>query len=299
VTALLRFDSPQLSPAKGQNKVRQLHDLGDSLLLITTDRISAFDVIMTNGIPDKGRVLNQMSAFWFQMFQEACPNHVLTVDDAEIAARIGISAPELQGRCLIAKKAQPLKIECVARGYLTGSLLKEYRAEGGKVHGLNLPDGLVDGSKLPEPIFTPATKAEEGHDLNLSEAQASDLVGTEIYETVKNWTLTLYQRAADYALSRGIILADTKFEFGETPNGPIWIDEALTPDSSRFWPQDGYQPGQSQPSFDKQFVRDYLEEIGFNKQPPGPELPDRVVTATRSKYLEAYERLTGKPLELD
>lgn len=253
---------------------------------------------MENGIPDKGRVLNQMSAFWFRMFESECPNHVLTVDDAEIAERIGVDSPELKGRCLIAKKAVPLKIECVARGYLTGSLLKEYRAEGGKVHGFDLPDGLVDGSRLPEPIFTPATKAEEGHDLNLSEAQARELVGAETYETVKQWTLTLYARAAEYAQSRGIILADTKFEFGETPNGPIWIDEALTPDSSRFWPQEGYLPGQSQPSFDKQFVRDYLEEIGFNKQPPGPELPERVVQATRAKYLEAYERLTGSPLNL-
>jgi phosphoribosylaminoimidazole-succinocarboxamide synthase len=293
--SLLSIDIPGLPAPKGSNKVRQTYDLGSEMLLVTTDRISAFDVVMENGIPDKGRVLNLMSAFWFEKFADICPNHVITIDDQTIASQIGLEDRRLFGRTLLAKKAKPLKIECVARGYITGSLYKEYLTEGGKVHGLDLPEGLVDSDKLPEPIFTPATKAETGHDENLSEAQARDLVGSEVYDFVKNVTLKIYTAASEFAASKGIILADTKFEFGETEDGIIWIDEALTPDSSRFWPADQYEPGKQQPSYDKQFVRNYLEEINFNKMPPGPRLPEEIVEKTRSRYIEAYEKLVGKP----
>lgn len=294
--ALMTSPLTSLPAPRGVGKVRELYDLGTELLIITTDRISAFDVIMQNGIPDKGRVLNQMSAFWFDRFASVCKNHVLTTDDEAIAARIGEWHDSLSGRCTLARKAVPFKMECVARGYLAGSLYKEYKQSGGSVHGLSLPDGLKDGDKLPEPIFTPATKAESGHDENLSWAQAVDLVGLEAATWLRDTTLTLYQRAADEVASKGIILADTKFEFGETEDGIIWIDEALTPDSSRYWNAETYAPGGPQPSYDKQFVRDYLERIGFNKQPPGPALPDDIVSKTREKYLEAFARVVGRPL---
>lgn len=294
--ALLSASIPTLPPPKGHNKVRELYDLGDELLIVTTDRISAFDVIMANGIPDKGRVLNQISAFWFEKFSNVCPNHVISVSDDFVGSRIGCSLPELRGRCLIAKKAVPVKLECVARGYIAGSLFKEYRAQGGAVHDLELPEGLLESSKLPEPIFTPATKAEEGHDENLSWRQAVDLVGREQAEWLRDTTLTLYGKAAEHAATRGLILADTKFEFGETSEGLIWIDEALTPDSSRYWEGSLYAPGGAQPSYDKQFVRDYLESIGFDKRPPGPVLPPDIVEKTRAKYLEAFEKVVGRPL---
>lgn len=277
-------------------KVREIFDLGDELLIVTTDRISAFDVVMKNGIPDKGRVLNQLSAFWFDRFQHICPNHVVTIDDAAIAERVGEDLPELKGRSLIARKATPLKIECVARGYITGSLLKEYQAQGSGVHGYGLAEGLVDSSRLEDVIFTPATKAESGHDENISFDQAADIVGREVAEQVRDLTLHIYQQAVDYAITKGLILADTKFEFGMTDDGIIWIDEALTPDSSRFWDASNYNPGGPQPSYDKQFVRDYLESIGFDKKPPGPELPPDIVEKTRAKYLDAFEKLTGRPL---
>lgn len=283
-------------PHLSRGKVREIYDLGDELLIVTTDRISAFDVVMANGIPDKGRVLNQLSAFWFDRFADICPNHKVSVDDVEISARVGEARADLAGRALIARKATPLKIECVARGYITGSLYKEYRAEGGKIHGLDLPDGLVDSSRLPEPIFTPATKAETGHDENISHARATDIVGAEVFGKVKDLTLEIYKRASAYAETQGLILADTKFEFGLVDEGVLWIDEALTPDSSRFWDASNYHPGGPQPSYDKQFVRDYLESIRFNKQPPGPELPADIVEKTRAKYLEAFQRLTGHPL---
>ncbi|MEQ1933584.1 MAG: phosphoribosylaminoimidazolesuccinocarboxamide synthase [Fimbriimonadaceae bacterium] len=290
-----------LSPAISRKpiahgKVREIYDLGSELLIVTTDRISAFDVVMQNGIPDKGRVLNQMSAFWFSRFASVCPNHVVSIADADVQARLGEWDPALSGRCLIARKAAPLKIECVARGYITGSLFKEYRAEGGSVHALGLPSGLVDSDRLEEPIFTPATKAESGHDMNLSWLEAVDIVGFEVATRVRDLTLSIYSSARSYAETKGLILADTKFEFGLTEDGVVWIDEALTPDSSRYWPADLYQPGRSQPSFDKQFVRDYLENINFNKQPPGPALPEEIVQKTRGKYLEAYERIVGEPL---
>lgn len=290
--ALLTANLPHLAPPR-RGKVREIFDLGDRLLIVTTDRISAFDVVMANGIPDKGRILNQVSAFWFKRFGDI-PNHVISVEDAEIDAAVGKPSPELHGRATVAKKAQPLAIECVARGYICGSLYKEYRAQGGSIHGLDLPDGLQDGSKLPEPIFTPATKAESGHDENISFAEAADIVGQEVAEVVRDLTLDIYRRAAGHATQAGLILADTKFEFGLTDDGIIWIDEALTPDSSRYWDASLYQPGGPQPSFDKQYVRDYLESIGWDKKPPGPELPDKVVQNTRAKYIEAFERITGR-----
>lgn len=279
-------------PRKG--KVREAYDLGDRILMITTDRISAFDVIMANGIPDKGRILNQMSAFWFEKFADLVPHHLISVDDDDVAEIVGAKIGDLSGRCMISRKAKPLAIECVARGYLAGSLFKEYRREGGGVHGLDLPGGLVDGSALPEPIFTPATKAVEGHDENISFDRAADLVGREVAEQVRAWTLELYRRAAEHALKSGLILADTKFEFGLTDDGLIWIDEALSPDSSRYWDAGLYTPGQAQPSFDKQYLRDYLESLDWDKTPPGPVLPDDVVVNTRAKYVEAFERITGR-----
>lgn len=294
--ALLSTALADLPPPKS-GKVRDIYDLGDALLIVSTDRISAFDVVMANGIPDKGRVLNQMSAFWFEKLENVCPNHVLSTKDADIASHLDGLPPEFAGRCMLAKKAKPLAIECVARGYISGSLFKEYRELGPKVHGLALPAGLVESQKLPETIFTPATKATDGHDENLSFSEAADIVGREIAEEVRDLTLSLYERAAEYALLRGFILADTKFEFGESESGLIWIDEALTPDSSRFWDCQNYLPGGSQPSYDKQFVRDYLESIGWDKRPPGPTLPERVVQQTREKYLGAFVRLTERELE--
>jgi phosphoribosylaminoimidazole-succinocarboxamide synthase len=290
-TALKGFPPPKVG------KVREIYDLGNEVLIVSTDRISAFDVVMANGIPDKGRVLNGMSAFWFQRLSSICPHHVLTVHDREIAERIGEDLPELKGRATIARKAQPLAIECVARGYISGSLYKDYLAEGGGVHGLALPEGLQLSDKLPEPIFTPATKAEEGHDENITMERAEQMVGAETARLVRDHTLSLYNAAAAHAESVGLILADTKFEFGMTSDGVIWIDEALTPDSSRYWVAAKHAPGKNQPSFDKQFVRDYLESTHWHKQPPGPELPPEVVNKTREKYLEAYRLVTGESLD--
>jgi phosphoribosylaminoimidazole-succinocarboxamide synthase len=286
-------------------KVREVYDLGSRLLIVATDRISAFDVVMANGIPDKGRILNQMSAFWFNMFSSLCPNHVISVETAEIEGELkqligsefNSREFDLQGRAMLAEKTEPLPIECVARGYITGSLYKDYLQHGPGVHGLRLPKGLVESSRLENALFTPATKAVEGHDENLDELTARELVGIEIYNQARNWTLDIYRRAALFAHSKGILLADTKFEFGLKDGQLIWIDEALTPDSSRFWPVRTYKPGQQQPSFDKQFVRNYLESINWNKQPPGPTLPEEVVEQTRAKYLEAFTLLTGRQLE--
>jgi phosphoribosylaminoimidazole-succinocarboxamide synthase len=293
---LLSADLPSLGKPISRGKVREMFDLGEDLLIVTTDRISAFDVVMANGIPDKGRVLNQLSAFWFEKMAAVCPNHVISSDDEAVAARLNGAPPELEGRCMIVRKARPLPIECVARGYISGSLYKEYRQTGPDVHELGLPPNLQESELLPDPIFTPATKSHEGHDENLSWRQAVDLVGRETAEQVRDWTLLLYIEAARHCAQKGLILADTKFEFGETADGLIWIDEALTPDSSRFWDVSLYQPGGPQPSYDKQFVRDYLESISWNKQPPGPELPSEIVQKTRQKYLEAFERITGRPL---
>ncbi len=290
---LLHTALPGLPPPR-VGKVREVYDLGTKLLIVATDRISAFDVVMANGIPDKGRILSQMSAFWFDLLGEICPHHVLSTDDVVVAGLVNGDHPELAGRTTVAKKAKPLEIECVARGYISGSLFKEYRKTGSAVHGLGLPDGLVESDRLPEPIFSPATKAQEGHDENIDFARACDIVGRETAEKVRDWTLQLYRRASEHCAAAGLILADTKFEFGETDDGLIWIDEALTPDSSRFWDASLYLPGKSQPSFDKQFVRDYLETLTWNKQPPGPVLPIEIASKTRAKYVEAYERVTGK-----
>ncbi len=283
-------------PLVRRGKVREVYELGDDLLIIATDRISAFDVVMANGIPDKGRVLNQMSAYWFERLHTICPSHFINADDRAVADRLGRTVPELAGRCTIARRTEPLTIECIARGYLTGSLYKEYVASGGSVHGLAMPSGLLDGSQLPAPIFTPATKATTGHDENISFDEAAEMVGLDTATKVRDWTLRLYKQASQEALLKGIILADTKFEFGRLGDQLLLIDEALTPDSSRYWPQHEWVPGRAQPSYDKQFVRDYLESISFNKQPPGPVLPDDVVSKTRDKYLQAFRLLTGREL---
>lgn len=295
--AVMQTSAPGLGqPRRG--KVREVYDLGSELLIVATDRISAFDVIMANGVPGKGVILNQLSAFWFDRLKGTCPNHVVSTADSEIEARVEADLPALHGRSTIARKAEPLTIECVARGFIAGSLYKDYKAHGGRILGLDLPDGLLDGSKLPDPIFTPATKAQEGHDENITFDQAADLVGREVAELARDWTMKLYKQAAAHAATCGLILADTKFEFGMTADGLIWIDEALTPDSSRFWETDKWRPGGAQPSYDKQYVRDYLETLNWDKQPPGPALPEDVVAGTQARYLEAFRRLTGRELSL-
>ena len=293
-------------PPDRQGKVRDLYDFGNRLLIVATDRISAFDYILASGIPDKGKVLTQISAFWFERTRPIVANHVLSTDAASFPGEARRSAKLLQGRSMLVARTEPLPIECVARGYLTGSGWKDYVATG-KVCGIRLPNGLRESGRLPEPIFTPATKAQSGHDLNISEKDAADLVGKRVLERVRDLTLRLYVEGAAHAESCGIIVADTKFEFGLLPVAEddhrtvedriILIDEVLTPDSSRFWPVDGYNPGGAQPSFDKQFVRDYLERIKWDKQPPVPSLPDDVVMKTREKYVEAFRRLTGRELE--
>ena len=279
-----------------QGKVRDIFDLGESLLMVATDRISAFDYVLGSGIPDKGKVLTQLSAFWFEKTADIVPNHLLTTDVSRYPAEMRPHADVLAGRSMLVRKTHPVPIECVARGYLSGSGWKEYQA-GGAVCGIALPPGLRESDRLPEPIFTPATKATTGHDVNVSEAEAGRLIGESLIQRLRALTLQLYQFGAVHAESRGIILADTKFEFGLIDGHEIiLIDEVLTPDSSRYWPKDQYAPGGPQPSFDKQYVRDHLEQIGWNKQPPVPSLPEDVVMRTRQKYIEAYRRLTGKEL---
>jgi phosphoribosylaminoimidazole-succinocarboxamide synthase len=291
---LLQLDLPGIRKVKS-GKVREMFDLGDRLLLVATDRISAFDCIMPNGIPRKGEVLTQISFFWFDRFASSVPNHLLARAQDPLPSSLQPFASQLAGRSMIVKKAQPLAIECVVRGYLAGSGWQEYRKRQ-TVCGINLPAGLQESSELPEPIFTPATKAETGHDENISFEQASTIVGTGLAEQARASSLKIYSAAREYARQRGIIIADTKFEFGLFEGQLILIDEVLTPDSSRFWPADQYQAGRSQPSFDKQFVRDYLETLSWNKTPPAPALPSEVVAKTQAKYLEAYSRLTGKSL---
>jgi len=277
-------------------KVRDIYDLGDTLLFIATDRISAFDYVLGSGIPDKGRVLTQLSTFWFDQTQQIVPNHVIETDVRRFARELQGHADILAGRSMIVKKTNPVPVECVARGYLSGSGWKDYAATGA-VCGIALPAGLRECDRLPQPIFTPATKATSGHDINISEEEAGRVVGAPLMEKLRQLTMELYAFGAAHAERCGIILADTKFEFGLTPSGEILlIDEVMTPDSSRYWPRDQYQPGRPQTSFDKQFVRDYLEQIRWNKQPPVPALPDDVVARTRDKYLEAYRRLAGKEL---
>jgi len=282
-----------LLPA-ARGKVRDIYDLGGQLLIVATDRLSAFDVILPTPIPDKGRVLTQLSLLWFQLLKEVIPNHVLSA--IEFPPPFDKFKDELTGRSMIVRKTQALPIECVVRGYVSGSGWKDYRTTG-KICGLQLPAGLRESERLPEPIFTPATKAATGHDENISFEYAASLIGKELAEKVRGVSLELYRRAAAYAEPRGVILADTKFEFGLLNNQLIWIDEALTPDSSRFWSAAQYSPGGPQASFDKQFVRDYLERMQWPKTPPGPELPPEVVEATRGKYREAYRILAGRELD--
>jgi phosphoribosylaminoimidazole-succinocarboxamide synthase len=291
---LLNVDLPGVRKIKS-GKVREIFDLGDCLLFVVSDRISAFDVIMPNGIPDKGRVLNQISAFWFDKTAHIFPNHVITADFAKFPAALQTFRSQLEGRSMLVRKTAPLAVECVVRGYLAGSGWKEYK-QSQSVCGIQLPAGLVESSELPKPIFTPSTKAEHGHDENISFEQAEKIIGKDAAHAVRNASLLIYQWARDYARTRGIIIADTKFEFGIVEGKIILIDEALTPDSSRFWPADQYKPGRSQPSFDKQFLRDWLETLDWNKQPPAPQLPDEIVLKTSEKYREAYRRLTGKEL---
>ena len=291
---LLQLDIPGLKKLRS-GKVREIFDLGDRLLFVATDRISAFDVIMPNGIPRKGEVLTQISHFWFEKFASLVPNHLLARAREALPDRLRQFTPLLEGRSMIVKKAKPLAIECVVRGYLSGSGWKEYQSSQ-TVCGIELPDGLTESSRLPEPIFTPATKAETGHDENISFNRAVEIVGPEIAEQARAFSLQIYQAACSHAHDRGIIIADTKFEFGIFEGKLILIDEVLTPDSSRFWPADEYEAGRGQPSFDKQFLRDYLERIAWNKQPPAPSLPEFVVQKTQEKYLEAFTRLTGRRL---
>jgi len=277
-----------------RGKVRDIYDLGDKLLIVATDRLSAFDVILPTPIPDKGRVLTQLSLFWFHLLKDLIPNHVISATD--FPAPFDKFKEELAGRAMLVRKTKPLPIECVVRGYVSGSGWKDYRVTG-RICGIPLPTGLRESDRLPEPIFTPATKAASGHDENISLEQATKMIGGELAEKVRAVSLEIYRRAAAYAAPRGIIVADTKFEFGLLNNELIWIDEALTPDSSRFWPAAHFSPGGPQPSFDKQFVRDYLERMRWPKTPPGPELPPEVVSATRDKYREAYRILTGRELD--
>ena len=294
--ALLTTSIPQ-GQLVSRGKVRDIYRVDDALILVATDRISAFDCVLSPGISGRGVILTQLSNFWFGKFPDL-PNHLITTKRSEFPAPFN-EHPELEGRSVLAHRLEPVPVECVARGYITGSGWKEYLVDG-SVCGIRLPQGLVESDRLAEPIFTPATKAEEGHDENISFDRMVEIVGSETAETLRELTLRLYREAAAYALERGIIIADTKFEFGFDPDRRIvWMDEALTPDSSRFWPADSYQPGHSQPSYDKQFVRDWLEATGWNKQPPAPELPPDVVEGTLDRYREAYRRLTGAEIVIE
>ena len=292
---LLESNLPGIKP-HSRGKVRDLYDLGDKLLVVATDRLSAFDVVMREGIPDKGRVLNRLSCFWFEFIKGTIPHHFLSADVGDYPRELQSFAKQLAGRSMLVVKSQPFPIECVVRGYLAGSGLKEYRATG-KVCGIKLPAGLTESSRLDDPIFTPATKATTGHDENITWEGTVERVGEEHARKLRNLSLDLYRRAREYAEGRGIIIADTKFEWGLRGGQIILIDEVLTPDSSRFWPLADYSPGKAQPSFDKQFVRDYLESLHWNKQPPPPPLPSAVVEKTSEKYREAYRLLTGHPLD--
>jgi len=290
---VLKTDFPDLKLA-GRGKVRDIYDLGDALLIVTTDRISAFDVIMNEGIPNKGYVLTQISAFWFRQMEDIIPNHIISTDVKEFPAQCQQYAADLEGRSMLVKKAQPLPVECIVRGYISGSGWKEYKATGA-ICGIQLPAGLVESDKLEEPIFTPSTKAELGdHDENISFDKCVELIGREMAEKIRDVTIAIYKRARDIADAKGIIIADTKFEYGIHNGELIIIDECMTPDSSRFWPKDSYKPGGAQPSFDKQFLRDYLETLDWNKTAPAPPLPAEIIQKTGEKYMEALVRLTGK-----
>jgi phosphoribosylaminoimidazole-succinocarboxamide synthase len=291
---LTQTDLPGV-PLRARGKVRDIYEVDDRLLLVTTDRISAFDYILPTGIPQKGEVLNRLSLFWFDFLRETVDNHVVTADVNQYPPELRPFADQLRGRSVLVKRAEMVQLECVARGYLSGSGWKEYLGSG-SVCGIKLPAGLQESSRLPEPIFTPATKAESGHDINISFEQACAKLGEELVSKLRDLTLTIYHRAAAYAETKGIIIADTKFEFGNFDGKLILADEVLTPDSSRFWPEDQYRPGGPQPSYDKQFVRDHLEAIHWNKQPPAPALPADVARRTSEKYREGYRLLTGHDL---
>jgi phosphoribosylaminoimidazole-succinocarboxamide synthase len=297
VTALLTTNLGNTT-LLGRGKVRDLYSIGDALLLVATDRISAFDHVLATGIAGKGKILTQISLFWFDLLKSIVPNHIITADVREFPASLQPYADQLEGRSMLVERAAMFPVECVARGYLAGSGWKEYQATS-SVCGIPLPGGLLDGSRLPEPLFTPATKSQDGaHDENISFAATENAIGADDAAELRRLTLDLYRRAAAHAESRGLILADTKFEFGRAEEGIILADEVLTPDSSRFWEGAAWKPGGPQPSFDKQFVRDYLESIHWNKQAPAPALPDDVVERTQAKYLEAFRRLTGRDLNL-
>jgi phosphoribosylaminoimidazole-succinocarboxamide synthase len=297
VPALLQSNLDDL-PLLGRGKVRDLYAVGDALLLVASDRISAFDHVLGSGIPGKGKILTQISLFWFDLLSDLVPNHLISADVRDFPAALQPYADQLEGRSMLVKRAKMFPVECVARGYLTGSGWKEYKTSG-TVCGISLPSGLRDGSRLPSPVFTPSTKSQDGsHDENISYKAVEALVGPSDAADLRRLTLAIYARAAAHAESHGIILADTKFEFGRVDSGIILADEVLTPDSSRFWLGAAWRPGGAQPSFDKQFVRDYLESIHWNKQAPAPSLPDAVVARTQAKYLEAFRRLTGRELSL-
>jgi phosphoribosylaminoimidazole-succinocarboxamide synthase len=294
---LLQTDFPDLQ-LHASGKVRDVYQLdNERLLFVATDRISAFDYVLATGIPQKGRVLSQMSLFWFDFLSDIVPSHLITADVDRYPEALQKYADQLRGRSMLVQRAQMFPVECVVRGYISGSAWKEYKASG-KVCGIELPAGLQESDAFPEPIFTPSTKATSGHDENISFAKMCELVGTEVASTLRELTLRVYNKAAAYARQRGIIIADTKFEFGRTAQGITLADEVLTPDSSRFWPADKYAPGRSQESYDKQYVRDYLEQIRWNKQPPAPALPVEVAGRTSDKYLEAYLQLTGHKLDV-
>jgi len=291
-TTVSETSLPNLDLVK-RGKVRDIYDLGDALLMVASDRISAFDVVMPEAIPDKGKILNQISLFWFEIMAPIVANHVISGDVAAFPASCKPYAAELEGRTVLVKKAEALPIECVVRGYISGSGWKSYQ-EDQSVCGIKLPAGLKESDKLPEPIFTPSTKEEVGvHDINIDFEETCRRIGRKLAERVRNLSLAIYNKGAKLALEKGIIIADTKFEFGRVGDDVILIDEVLTPDSSRFWPKASYRPGGSQPSFDKQFLRDYLESIHWNKKPPAPHLPEEVIAKTRSKYLEALRAITG------
>ena len=296
-TVLLETNIDELE-LHASGKVRDVYRVdNEHLLFVATDRISAFDYVLASGIPHKGRVLTQLSLFWFELLKEIVPNHLITADVDRYPAHLRPHADQLRGRSMLVMRADMVAIECVVRGYISGSAWKEYQATG-SVCGIALPKGLRESDQLPEPIFTPATKAVSGHDENISFERMAQQAGPQLSKELREISLRLYKTAADYARQRGIIIADTKFEFGRTPGGLVLADEVLTPDSSRFWPAETYQPGKAQESFDKQYVRDYLEKIRWNKQPPAPGLPPEVALKTSEKYLEAYRRLTGKELNV-
>jgi phosphoribosylaminoimidazole-succinocarboxamide synthase len=294
---ILRTDFPDLK-LRASGKVRDVYEIdGDRLLFVATDRISAFDYVLATGIPNKGRVLSQISLFWFDFLSDLVPNHVITADVSKYPPSLKKYADQLQGRSMIVQRAEMFPVECVVRGYISGSAWKEYKASG-KVCGIELPAGLRESEAFPEAIFTPATKATTGHDENISFARMCEILGAATSSHLRDLTLCIYKKAAAYARQRGIIIADTKFEFGRTAKGITLADEVLTPDSSRFWPADKYEPGRSQESFDKQYVRDYLEQVHWNKQPPAPALPAEVANRTSEKYLDAYFQITGRKLDV-